>query len=257
MKILLIGDIVARPGRETIKEVLPEIIRNQEPELIIANAENIAHGKGATVKTLKEMQGVGVDFFTGGDHLFWHKGFGAQVDNLPIVRPANYVQEMPGVGHKIIESNSGDVLVINLMGQTFISESLSNPFQKADEILSGYERDFDAIVVDFHAEATSDKSAMGFFLDGRVNAVVGTHTHVPTCDDRTLPNGTVFVSDIGMTGVIDSVLGVKKEIIIDRMAYSRKQRFEWELEGRREFRSVLVDTDQKTITRVDKRLYEV
>lgn len=257
MKILFIGDIVARPGREIVKEVLPKIIKKYKPDLVIANAENIAHGRGATVKTLKEMQDVGVDFFTGGDHLFWHKGFENEVGRLPIVRPANYTERMPGVGHKVLESDVGDVLIINLMGQTFIKAPLSNPYIKADEIISEYNRDFEAIVVDFHAEATSDKYAMGFFLDGRVDAVVGTHTHVPTCDNRVLSNGTMFVSDIGMTGIVDSVLGVKKEIIIDRVAYGRKQRFEWETEGRREFRSVLIDTNKKKIERLDERLYSV
>lgn len=257
MKILFIGDIVARPGRKTVKEVLPKIIKKHKPDLVIANAENIAHGKGATVKTIRELQDYGVDFFTGGDHLFWHEGFEDEVDDLPIVRPANYIHEMVGKGHDVVKTDAGEVLVINLMGQTFIKEPLSNPYIKVDEILSSYDKEFEAIVVDFHAEATSDKYAMGFFLDGRVSAVVGTHTHVPTCDERVLPNGTAFISDIGMTGIIDSVLGVKKEIIIDRMAYGRRQRFEWETEGRKEFRSVLIDTNKKNIKRVDKRLYNV
>ena len=139
------------------------------------------------------------------------------------------------------------------MGRTFLNERLDDPFTKVDEILDEYkDEDLSAILVDFHAEATSEKSALGFYLDGRVDAVIGTHTHVPTCDCRMLPKGTLFVSDVGMTGNIDSVLGVKKEIVIGLYTTARNQKFEWELQGKKAFRSVLVDTEAKTIERVDK-----
>jgi 2',3'-cyclic-nucleotide 2'-phosphodiesterase len=256
MRILFIGDIVARPGRNTVRENLPGIIKKEKIDLVIANAENLAHGRGATTETLREMQDAGVNFFTGGDHLFWHKGFENEIDELPIIRPANYPESMPGKGSDVIEIDGKKILIINLMGQTFINETLNIPFQTVDEILRTYrDSDVDIKLVDIHAEATSEKLALAYYLDGRVNAVVGTHTHVPTCDERVLPNGTLFVSDIGMTGNIDTVLGVKKEIIIDRMAFSRKQRFEWGIEGRTEFRSVLIDTDKNEIRRIDKRMY--
>lgn len=256
MKILFIGDIVAKPGRQAVKEALPEVIKEHHPDLVIANAENLAHGRGATAATIKEMMEAGVDFFTGGDHLFWHKNFAEEIADLPVIRPANYPDTMPGKGWAVLDTKAGKVLVINMMGQTFINEPISNPFSKIDEILAEPSAsDILVKVVDLHAEATSDKMAFGFYVDGRVDAVVGTHTHIPTCDAHTLPEGTLFVSDIGMSGNIDSVLGVKKEIIIDRMAFAKKQKFEWEEKGRQEFRSVLIDTDAKTIERVDKKLF--
>ena len=256
MKILFIGDVVASPGRRAVKEVLPEVISEEKPDLVIANAENLAHGRGATIGTIQELMDVGVDFFTGGDHLFWHKNFEKDIESLPVIRPANYPESVPGKGHALLDTPVGNVLVINMMGQTFINEPISNPFTTIDLLLNDPStKDAQVKIVDFHAEATSDKVAFGFFLDGRVDAVVGTHTHVPTCDERVLPNGTMFVSDIGMTGIVDSVLGVKKEIIIDRAAYARKQRFEWEEEGRLEFRSVLINTDTNEIKRVDRKLY--
>ncbi len=256
MRILLIGDIVARPGRAAVNEVLPKIIEEENVEFVIANAENLAHGRGATAGTLDEMMDAGVDFFTGGDHLFWHKGFDKEVENYPIIRPANYPETMAGDGYKIVEADQARILIINLMGQAFINEPVSNPFNKIEEILEQVEENsYDISIVDLHAEATSDKIAFGFFVDGKIDAVFGTHTHVPTCDERVLPKGTMFITDAGMTGNIDSVLGVKKEIIIDRVVHANKQRFVWELEGRTEFRSVLVDTDTKEIKRVDRKLY--
>jgi metallophosphoesterase (TIGR00282 family) len=256
MRILFIGDIVSRPGRDTIRKVLPEIIKENAVDFVVANAENLAHGRGATVGTIEEMQSAGVNFFTGGDHLFWHEGFDEAIKDLPVVRPANYPDTVPGDGYKIIEHKGLKILIMDLMGQTFINEPLSNPFIKADEILEKVKNEkLDLKLVEFHGEASSDKVAMGFYLDGRVDAVVGTHTHIPTCDEKILPKGTFFVSDIGMTGNIDSVLGVKKEIILDRVVKAKKQKFEWETSGRTEFRSLLVDTESKEIKRVDKKLY--
>jgi len=256
MKILFIGDIVSRPGRETVKKVLPGVKKEENIDFVIANAENLAHGRGATVGTIEEMQAVGVDFFTGGDHLFWHEGFDVDINTLPVVRPANYPDTVPGEGHKVVELGGTKILIVNLMGQTFINEPLSNPFIKADEILDKFKNEkIDIKLVEFHGEASSDKVAMGFYLDGRVDAVVGTHTHIPTCDEKLLPKGTMFVGDIGMTGCIDSVLGVKKEIILDRVVRAKKQKFEWETIGRAEFRSVLVDTEKKEIRRVDVKQY--
>jgi len=202
------------------------------------------------------MQDVGINFFTGGDHLFWHRGFEDEVDELPIIRPANYPEQMPAKGFEIVDVGSkGKVLVINVMGQTFVSETLNNPFKAVDEILDSVDEDISAVVVDFHAEATSDKHAMGFYLDGRVDLVVGTHTHVPTCDERVFPKGTMFVSDVGMSGNVDSVLGVESHIIVDRMVNGKKAKFEWEEKGRTAFRSILADTEKKEIIRVDKNLW--
>ncbi|EKD31159.1 MAG: Metallophosphoesterase, partial [uncultured bacterium] len=158
-----------------------------------------------------------------------------------------------GIGYKLLTvGNKGTILLINLIGRTFLNERLDDPFTKADEILSLYESNKpDYIIVDFHAESSSEKHALGFYLDGRVNAVVGSHTHVPTCDARVFPKGTLYVTDIGMTGNIDSVLGVKKEIILKLYLTGLNQRFEWEYSGRNAFRSVILDMKQNKIERLD------
>ncbi len=254
MRILFIGDIVAKPGREIIKEVLPEIIKSENIDFVIANAENIAHGRGASVATLNEMMVCGVNYFTSGDHIFRQKDFEDEIDNLPIVRPANFPEGAPGKGYAIIDAGKyGNILLINLMGRTFLSERLDDPFRMADKILDETkDKNIQLTLVDFHAEATSEKHALAFYLDGRVTAVLGTHTHVPTCDNRVLPKGTFYVSDIGMTGIIDSVLGVKTEIIIDSYLTGLNKKFEWEDAGTKAFRSVVLDTQQETVERFDK-----
>jgi hypothetical protein len=254
---MFIGDIVAKPGRDTVKQLLPQLKRENKIDFVIANAENLAHGRGATADTIKEMQSYGCDYFTGGDHLMWHTDFEDSVDRLPDVRPANYPKPFPGVGHALVQHKNGKkILIINLMGRTSFGGAqtyLNDPFRTADEILDKYKEEaIDYKLIDFHAEATSEKSAFGFYMDGRVDAVVGTHTHIPTCDNRALPKGTLFVSDIGMTGNIDSVLGVKKEIIISLFLTARNQKFEWEESGKNAFRSVILDLNEDTISRLDK-----
>lgn len=254
MKLLFIGDIVAKPGRRAVQEHLHEIRNEYDVDLVIANAENLSHGRGASPETLQSMLDAGVDFFSGGDHLFGPRGTEFEFEDWPLIRPYNYPQGTPGDGYKIIEVRNGDrVLLINLMGRTFLNERLDDPFRAADEILENVKSDnYDFCIVDFHAEATSEKMALAFYLDGRVDAVVGTHTHVPTCDHRKLPKGTLYVTDVGMTGNIDSVIGVEKDIIINLYLTGINQRFEWEESGDRAFRSVLIDTKEKTIDRVDR-----
>lgn len=258
MKILFVGEIVARPGRSVVKEVLPEVLKAEKPDLVIANAENLAHGRGATTGTIQEMQEAGVDFFTGGDHLFWYKGFEKEISSLPVIRPANIKDDVPGDGYKVLETKVGKVLIINVMNinnHKYSQENLANPYLKVEEILQETaDQDIAASLIDFHADYTSDKHVMGFFFDGKVDVVLGTHSHVPTCDNRVFPKGTMFVTDVGMCGNIDSVLGVKKEIIIDRAVYAQRDKFEWELEGRRAFRSVIIDTDKNEIRRFDKEV---
>lgn len=253
MKVLFIGDIVARPGRELVSEVLPSLKKKHAVDFVVANADNLTHGRGPTEKSINEMQTAGVDYFTGGDHIFWHKGFDEVIDSFPLLRPANYPDRVPGGGYKLVDLGAkGLVLLISIMGRTFLNERLDDPFTKADEILDLYaEEKPSVILVDFHAQATSEKYAFGFYLDGRVDAVLGTHTHVPTCDTMVLPKGTMFLSDIGMTGIVDSVLGVKKEIILDLYLTGCNQRFEWENTGRKAFRSVLLDTEKKSLIRID------
>ena len=259
MKILFIGDIVARPGRQAVAAALPEILSGDSIDLVIANAENVAHGRGFTPDTIKELQNQGITYFTGGDHIFWQKGSEDEIDALPILRPANYPEPCAGKGHTVINLDNGEkVLLINLMGRTSFSSTnsyLNDPFRTADSILEQYENsEVTQTIVDFHAEATSEKHALAFYLDGRVTAVVGTHTHVPTCDERVLPKGTLYVTDIGMSGNMDSVIGVKKEIIIDSYLSARHNRFEWETTGKKAFRSVLLDTSEKNISRIDRNI---
>lgn len=248
---------MASPGRKAAALVLPSVLKEYKPDLVLANVENLSGGRGITEDTLNEVRQLGIDYFTGGDHIFWQVGTEELMDSLPLIRPANYPIGTPGFGHKILDLGSkGQVLIINLMGRTSfggIFSYLDDPFRKADEILSQYkEQKFSAIFLDFHAESTSEKMALAYYLDGRVDAIVGTHIHVPTADGMTLPKGTLYLTDVGMTGNIDSVLGVKKEIIIELFMTARNQRFEWENTGRKAFRSVLLDTVDKTILRIDK-----
>lgn len=258
MRILYIGEIVAKLGRKAVKNVLPTLISGDNIDLVIANAENLAHGRGATRETLEEMQAVGVNYFTGGDHIFWQKDFEDYAAEMPLVCPANYPEPNPGKILGIIETGEFKVAILNLMGRTFMNENMDSPFQKIDDILNslvpenGIDPKKDFILVDFHAEATSEKLAFANYVDGRVSAVIGSHTHIPTADAQILPKGTYFVSDAGMTGSVNSVLGVKTDLIINKYVTARNQKFEWEEEGPAWFRSILIDTHTKMISRIDR-----
>ncbi len=219
MKILFIGDIIGRPGRTAVKRILPQLKAEGSYELVIANGENAHHGKGITPEDVQELSAAGVDFFTTGNHIWKDKSIipflGSK--NMPVIRPANYPEGNPGKGWQIVETGlMRRVLVINLLGRLFINVQTDCPFRTADKILkeNAHER-LDAIFVDFHAEATSEKCALANYLDGRVTAVVGTHTHVATADARILPGGTAFQTDAGFVGPEDSVIGVRKELIIE------------------------------------------
>jgi len=259
MKILFIGDIVSKLGRQTVGKVLPDLRKDANISMVLANAENIAHGKGVTKATLEEVQVYGVDYFTSGNHVFWRKGTSDLLEgnDASLIRPANYPSDIPGQGFKIIDlGKDGKVLLINLLGRTFFNEPVFCPFRAVDKILEDFEgEDFAAIVVDFHAEATSEAVAMGWYLDGRVTAVVGTHRHVPTADAWVLPQGTGFVTDAGMVGARHSVLGVETQIIIDKLKNPQPQKFEWVEKGPAVFNSVLIDVEYgkaKSIERIDK-----
>ena len=254
MKILFVGEIVAKPGREIVQKFLPKIIKEHKPDAVFANCENLSGGRGITEEKIEQMKMVGIDYFTSGEHIFHERGTTDFIENVPVLRPANYPKGTPGSGYKIIDL--GKVLLINLMGITSFggkNSFLDNPFVRIDEILEETKNEnIDAKIVDFHAEATSEKYSMGFYLDGRVDAVLGTHTHVPTCDNMVLPKGTLYITDIGMCGAIDSSLGVKADITIKMFLTAMNQHFEWESAGRKAFRSVLLDLQAKTIVRIDK-----
>jgi metallophosphoesterase (TIGR00282 family) len=208
--ILAIGDIVGRPGRRAVSQLLPGLRQQYRIDLIIANGENAAGGIGLTLSTAKELLDAGIDVLTSGNHIWVHKEIIPYLDGeMPILRPLNYPLGVPGKGHIAI----GRVAVVNLIGRTFIG-NFDCPFRAMDQLLTKLEQPI--IIVDFHAEATSEKMAMGRYLDGRVSAVLGTHTHVGTIDAQLLPQGTAYVTDIGMTGPIDSVIGDDTEAVIQR-----------------------------------------
>tara|TARA_Y100000031_G_scaffold70831_2_gene78537 strand:+ start:13736 stop:14512 length:777 start_codon:yes stop_codon:yes gene_type:complete len=211
VRILFFGDIVGQPGREAIKQILPQWQKKYQPDLVMANGENMAHGSGITRKTLEEILKAGIDLVTSGDHTWKQKGINALLEDkdLPLIRPANFPPHLPGQGYYLIELRTKKVLVINLIGRVFMQQQYDDPFRKADQILE--EQQADIIIVDWHAEATAEKVCLGWYLDGRVSAVLGTHTHIPTADNRVLPQGTAYISDVGMVGPKDSSLGRDKD----------------------------------------------
>lgn len=217
LKVLFFGDIVGKIGRRAMAKILPQLKKKHDPDLVLANAENLAHGLGLTEKTLNEMVEVGVDFFTSGDHIFDKKEAIEILEkkDSPLIRPANFPPGAPGLGAKLLEIGTKHVLVINLLGRVFFKNQYDSPFRRADEILEEYKNiNLAAVVVDFHAEATSEKNGLAHYLDGRVSAVLGTHTHIGTDDWQILPGGTAFVTDVGMVGAKDSIIGVDKKGIL-------------------------------------------
>jgi metallophosphoesterase (TIGR00282 family) len=213
MKILAIGDIVGRPGRQIVHELLQSLRREYELDMVIANGENAAGGFGLTLKTTRELLRSGVDVLTSGNHIWAQKEIIPHLDDdeLPIVRPLNYPPGVPGRGYLI----KGPVMVVNLIGRTFMS-NYDCPFRAMDNLLAELKEKPPVIIVDFHAEATSEKVALGRYLDGRVSAVLGTHTHVGTIDTQILAGGTAYVTDIGMAGPVDSVIGDDPEAVTQR-----------------------------------------
>jgi 2',3'-cyclic-nucleotide 2'-phosphodiesterase len=211
MRLLFLGDVVGKPGREGLTAAMPGLRAERLPDLVVANGENAAGGVGITEETAKAIFDTGVDVITLGNHTYRHKDVYGYLDSEPrIVRPANFPAQNPGRGHTIVEAAGMRVAVINLSGQMHLRVE-RNPFPAIDELLESLAGAADAFIVDFHAELTSEKVAMGWHLDGRVAAVLGTHTHVPTADLRVLPGGTAHISDVGMTGSRAGVIGVRRE----------------------------------------------
>jgi metallophosphoesterase (TIGR00282 family) len=223
--IAFIGDVVGQSGRRVVSRVVPRLRSEHHADIVIANAENSAGGFGFNPGSISEMESAGVDFFTTGNHV-WDKREGMPLLEAKqnIVRPANY-PDAPGRGMHLVPGRNGRVAVINLQGRVFLPP-LDCPFRAVDRLLSELGAETRIIVVDMHAEATSEKIAMGYYLDGRVSLVLGTHTHVPTRDARIMPRGTGYVTDVGMTGSNDSILGVRKEDVIERFLNMRPTRFE-------------------------------
>lgn len=244
MKILYIGDIVAKIGRRAVTQVLPDLKNENQIDFVIAQSENMSTGNGLTPKSVAEMREAGVDFFTGGNHSFKKReGVELMMDpNNNIIRPANYPGKTPGRGWAIAETPFGNILIINVLGQTFNGPQLDHPLKVIDSILEETKDEkIAATIIDFHGDLTSEKVGVGFYYDGKVSAVVGSHIHVSTADAKVLPGGTAHITDTGMTGPIDSILGVKKEIIIEKWLNQLPIKFENPKTGIVQFSSVLID----------------
>jgi metallophosphoesterase (TIGR00282 family) len=256
LKILMVGDAVGRPGRRAAAALLPKLRRELEIDLIIANGENAAAGRGLTLGSAEEILAAGVDIITSGNHIWDQKEIVNHLDGaLPILRPLNYPPNSPGRG--VIEQ--AGVTVINLQGRVFMA-NIDCPFRAADEVLANLPGE-SIIIVDMHAEATSEKVAMGWYLDGRVSAVLGTHTHVATADTRILPQGTAFVCDVGMTGALDSVIGDDVDCVIRRFLTGMPVRLEVASGPALILNSVLMEVDEGTgraqrIERIDRELVD-
>lgn len=245
MRILFIGDVVGSPGRDMITTYLPRLQKKYKAHVTIINGENAASGKGITAKIYRSFLEAGANAVTLGNHTWDNKEIFEFIEDAKyLVRPANFPDQTPGKGYCFLNINGIEVAIINLQGRTFLPP-LDCPFKKVDELINEIQKRTNIIFVDFHAEATSEKQAMGWYLDGKVSAVVGTHTHVQTADNRILPNGTAYITDVGMTGPYDGILGVEREAVLKRFMTSLPVRFEVAT-GREQLSAVVVDVDQKT-----------
>jgi len=214
LRLLFIGDVFGRSGREAVAATLPELRRRESVDLVIANGENVSHGAGLTTSTAKGLLQAGVDVITSGNHIWQHREASALLDRESrVLRPLNYPAGVPGKGAMVVQVGPVPVLVLNALGRLFM-RPIDDPFRAVDDALAAAGNETRIVIVDFHAEATSEKRAMGFYLDGRVSAVLGTHTHVPTADAQILPRGTAYVTDVGMAGVRHSVIGLAVEPVI-------------------------------------------
>lgn len=226
-KILFIGDIVGKPGRMAVRELLPALIEDYRIDLVVANCENAAAGFGVTRDIVEELFRSRVDVLTSGNHIWDKKEVLEFVEDYEtLLRPANYPDGVPGFGSVVVPSPTGSPIgVINLAGRVFM-HSLDCPFRSAEKEIEKLKKNTSTIVVDMHAEATSEKQALGWFLDGRVSAVLGTHTHVQTADERILPNGTAYITDLGMTGPFDSIIGTRKDVVLERFLRNMPNKFD-------------------------------
>jgi 2',3'-cyclic-nucleotide 2'-phosphodiesterase len=246
LKILFIGDIVGSPGRKIVHERLADILAQRSIDLCIANGENAASGFGITPRLADELFTSGIEVITGGNHIWDRKEILEYFPHEPrLLRPANFPDGAPGKGLLVASSKNGTgYAVLNLQGRTFMAP-IEDPFRTASQLLRTIPHEIKVILVDMHAEATSEKQAMGWHLDGKVSAVLGTHTHVATADNRVLPKGTAYITDVGMTGPHDSVIGMDKEGIVQRFLDSMPARFSV-AEGDVQMNTVLIDVDETT-----------
>ncbi len=238
MTILYLGDIMGRPGRQLVKDWLPGLRRDYGVDFVVAQGENLSHGKGMSIAHAQDMMEAGVDFFTGGDWTLHKAEIHPWLDDpaKPVIRPANYPDGTPGRGYKIVDTPQGKILVASLLGQTVgyrAPTGLQNPLHTIDRILEDTKREkLIARIVNFHGDFSSEKVVIGQYLDGRVTAIIGDHWHVPTADSRVLPGGTAHITDVGMVGSRDSSLGIKTDVIVKRWLSDDQSRNELETDGR-------------------------
>ncbi len=246
MRILFVGDIYGQRGVDTLKKFLPQIKNDYKPQVIIVNGENAANGRGINKKIYKELMSQGIQMITMGNWVWGNKELYEFIDDSNVIRPFNYL-EAPGEGYKILNFNQEKVLVVNALGRTFMNGNIENPFTGLKKLLE--EVKCDVSIIDFHAEATSEKVALGHYLDGLATAVLGTHTHVPTLDARKLPKGTLYITDVGMTGPLEGIIGVDRDIVINRFLYGHSVPNQI-ADGPVQLNAVLMDTNLKKIKHI-------
>jgi len=255
MKILAVGDIVGESGVQKLKTVLPKIKKEEEIDFVITNGENSAGGMGITEKNYKDILFSGTDVVTLGNHTWSKKDIFNFIDDSRIVRPANYTRGLPGKGYTILENSGKKIAIINLIGRVDVNVLSENPFKVSSDLVEELKEKVDIIIIDFHAEATAEKIALGHYLDGKVTAIFGTHTHVQTADAKILPKGTGYITDIGMTGPIDSVIGMDKKASIKRFVTTLPEKYKI-ADGESKFNSCLFELNDETgrtekITRIN------
>jgi len=260
LRVLFIGDIFGNPGRKAVKELLSEIKREEAVDICIANSENAAGGSGLTFPVAQELYKAGIEGMTLGNHTWSKKEILNFIDSdKNLVRPANFSEDLPGQGSAIITNKNGSIGIVSVQGRVYMDGS-DCPFKAAKREVEKLKKQVKIVIVDAHAEASSEKCAIAWFLDGTVSAVLGTHTHVQTADERILPCGTAFITDVGMTGPYDGIIGVDKDIIVNRFLTNMPERFEV-ARGRSQFNAVILNIDDKNgrcleIKRINKTLSE-
>jgi len=249
MKLLYIGDIMGRPGRQTVKKILPALIQEHGIDFVVAQGENLSAGKGLQVKAVEDMLESGINFFTGGDWTLHREEIYPWLEDpkKPVIRPANYPEGTPGRGYKIADTPFGKILIASLLGQTVgyrQPENLQNPLTTIDRILDETKTEkLIARLVNFHGDYSSEKLVIGQYLDGRVSAVIGDHWHVPTADAQVFPRGTAHITDVGMVGSLESSLGVKTDVIVHRWLTGQRSKNELETAGKMQFCALLIEID--------------
>lgn len=255
MKILAVGDLVGESGVKRLKEVLPNFRKENNIDFVIVNAENSAGGMGITTKIFNDLKALNVNVITMGNHTWGKKDIFTFIDDEKLIRPANYSRGVVGKGYNIYECKNKKICVINLIGRTEMGVQSDNPFIKADDIIKEVKEKVDYIIVDFHAEASAEKIAMKYYLDGRITALYGTHTHVQTADEEITQKGTAFISDIGMTGPINSVIGMDIDASVKRFVTSLPERYKL-AEGNCMFNGCIIEINDETCRATSiKRIY--